>query len=190
MPDRMSAQMQKSEATFREDYERVESSYRKQIDELKTALDHNKSGYRDYVGSHERSELSFRAQVQELEDAIEHNKSAYAADLAEYERIVASNRAQVEELEDTLQHNKSAYRADVARLKQSHIEHLNALSADFRAKVEEEQAARHRAEEILQDFKRECREPFIVPALLDMFQDISKLTSIAMEEEEGMIVEK
>jgi len=49
--------------------------------------------------------------------------------------------------------------------------------------LEYERARRRRLEEIVGDIRRECREPFVVPALLDAFVQISKLTNEAMEED-------
>jgi hypothetical protein len=43
--------------------------------------------------------------------------------------------------------------------------------------VEIERRKRAAAEAILEDVQRECREPFVVPALLESFITISKLTN-------------
>ena len=47
--------------------------------------------------------------------------------------------------------------------------------------LREEKRRRMEAEAALEDIKRECREPFIVPALLDAFITISKVTSQVMD---------
>ncbi|KAJ7240852.1 hypothetical protein B0H12DRAFT_50239 [Mycena haematopus] len=52
----------------------------------------------------------------------------------------------------------------------------------FEAELQEERARRRRLEEIIEDIRRERREPFVVPALLDAFIEISKLTNEALEE--------
>lgn len=53
-------------------------------------------------------------------------------------------------------------------------------------KIESELASERRrrveAEQSLDDIQRECREPFVVPALLDAFITISKLTTRVMDE--------
>jgi len=49
--------------------------------------------------------------------------------------------------------------------------------------LKEERERRAVAEETLKDIERECREPFVVPALLDAFITISKITSQAMDME-------
>ena len=44
----------------------------------------------------------------------------------------------------------------------------------------EERMQRIRAEDALKDIRRECREPFVVPALFEAFLMISNVTSQAM----------
>ncbi|KAJ7472451.1 hypothetical protein B0H11DRAFT_1354710 [Mycena galericulata] len=48
--------------------------------------------------------------------------------------------------------------------------------------LEEERAKRRQLDKVVADIRRECREPFVVPSLLDAFIEISKLTNEAMEE--------
>jgi type II secretory pathway component PulM len=55
----------------------------------------------------------------------------------------------------------------------------------FEAELQAERARRRRLEEIVEDIRRECREPFVVPSLLDAFIEISKLTNEALAPEEG-----
>jgi hypothetical protein len=45
----------------------------------------------------------------------------------------------------------------------------------------QEKRRRMDAEATLKDIERECRDPFVVPALLDAFIAISKLTSQVMD---------
>lgn len=47
--------------------------------------------------------------------------------------------------------------------------------------LKEERRRRMDAEATLKDIQRECREPFVVPALLDAFITVSKITSQAMD---------
>lgn len=47
--------------------------------------------------------------------------------------------------------------------------------------LKEERKKRVLAEETLKDIERECREPFVVPALFEAFLMISNVTSQAME---------
>jgi hypothetical protein len=49
--------------------------------------------------------------------------------------------------------------------------------------LKQERRRRVEAEVTLKDIERECREPFIVPALLDAFVTISKITSQAMDKD-------
>ena len=46
--------------------------------------------------------------------------------------------------------------------------------------LESERHRRQTAEEALMDVRRECKEPFVVPALLDAFIRISQLTTEAL----------
>ena len=47
--------------------------------------------------------------------------------------------------------------------------------------LKQERRRRIDAEATLKDIERECREPFVVPALLDAFITISKITSQVMD---------
>ncbi|KAK7023136.1 hypothetical protein R3P38DRAFT_3317359 [Favolaschia claudopus] len=67
----------------------------------------------------------------------------------------------------------------------------NAVEMDFvtRARLEHleeelqaERDRRKRLEGVIEDIRRERREPFVVPALLDAFIEISKLTNDVLEE--------
>ena len=49
-------------------------------------------------------------------------------------------------------------------------------------KLEVEQNKRAIAEQSLKDVERECKEPFVVPALLKAFIKISQLSSTAVDE--------
>ncbi|KAK0186432.1 hypothetical protein F5146DRAFT_1124229 [Armillaria mellea] len=51
---------------------------------------------------------------------------------------------------------------------------------DLELEIEAERKQRIEYETVLTDIRRECRVPFIVPALFDAFIDISKLTTAAM----------
>jgi hypothetical protein len=46
-----------------------------------------------------------------------------------------------------------------------------------------ERKRREEAEAVLIDIERECREPFVVPALFEAFVSISKITSQAMDQD-------
>ncbi|KAF9465993.1 hypothetical protein BDZ94DRAFT_1296168 [Collybia nuda] len=56
---------------------------------------------------------------------------------------------------------------------------LEAVENELRA----ERKKREEAEIALNDIERECRDPFVVPALFDAFVSISRITSQAMEQE-------
>ena len=47
--------------------------------------------------------------------------------------------------------------------------------------LKQERRRRMEAEATLKDIERECREPFVVPALLDAFITISKITTQVMD---------
>ncbi|KAK0216860.1 hypothetical protein IW262DRAFT_152304 [Armillaria fumosa] len=51
----------------------------------------------------------------------------------------------------------------------------------FETEIETERKRRIECETVLMDIRRECRVPFIVPALFDAFVDISKLTTAAID---------
>jgi type II secretory pathway component PulM len=53
----------------------------------------------------------------------------------------------------------------------------------FETELQAEREKRRRLEDAIEDIRRERREPFVVPALLDAFIEISKLTNGALEEE-------
>lgn len=55
---------------------------------------------------------------------------------------------------------------------------LKMVESELRA----ERKRREEAEAALNDIERECREPFIVPALFDAFVSISRITSQAMDQ--------
>lgn len=55
------------------------------------------------------------------------------------------------------------------------------LRDQFELEVEIERKQRIEYETVLVDIRRECRVPFIVPALFDAFVDISKLTTAAID---------
>lgn len=57
-----------------------------------------------------------------------------------------------------------------------------------RKKAEEalvEERARHAR--ILQDIETECREPFVVPALLDAFVSVSQVVNSISEQQDGLM---
>lgn len=70
-------------------------------------------------------------------------------------------------------------RNDVAAIEATLREEIR-LRKLSEARLLEEQARREDAERALRDVERECREPFIVPALLRAFMDISKLSDESM----------
>jgi hypothetical protein len=63
------------------------------------------------------------------------------------------------------------------------IPHRVVLKARLRVielELESERHRRQEAEVALMDVRRECKEPFVVPALLDAFIRISQLTTDAL----------
>ncbi|KAG7440762.1 uncharacterized protein BT62DRAFT_1080622 [Guyanagaster necrorhizus] len=52
---------------------------------------------------------------------------------------------------------------------------------EFELEIDTERKQRIECEMVLMDIRRECRAPFIVPALFDAFIDISKLTTAALD---------
>ncbi|PFH49476.1 hypothetical protein AMATHDRAFT_48690 [Amanita thiersii Skay4041] len=62
---------------------------------------------------------------------------------------------------------------------------LEAAEAAARKELEEERRRRVEAEMLVDDIKRECREPFVAPALLEAFRIVSKVTTKVCEMEEG-----
>jgi hypothetical protein len=51
---------------------------------------------------------------------------------------------------------------------------------DIETQLEEERKQRREAEEALDDVRRECTHPFIVPQIMDAFIKVSKLTTKAI----------
>ncbi|KAJ7770288.1 hypothetical protein DFH07DRAFT_272579 [Mycena maculata] len=63
------------------------------------------------------------------------------------------------------------------------IQQLEAELRDAQAGAKYERSKRHRLEAVVEDIRRECKEPFVVPALLEAFLTISNLTTEAMQED-------
>ncbi|KAJ7097602.1 hypothetical protein C8R44DRAFT_889140 [Mycena epipterygia] len=59
---------------------------------------------------------------------------------------------------------------------------MKARIQQLESELQSERAKRRRLEDMVEDIRRECREPFVVPALLDAFVEISKLTNEALED--------
>ncbi|CCL98424.1 uncharacterized protein FIBRA_00421 [Fibroporia radiculosa] len=80
------------------------------------------------------------------------------------ERATAALQDVIDDMRKDLQHERKARRA--------------AEEAVF-----DERRRRIRAEDILEDMRRECASPFVVPALMDAFVKLAQLTSDAMKTE-------
>lgn len=59
---------------------------------------------------------------------------------------------------------------------------MKARIQQLESELRSERAKRRKLEDMVEDIRRECREPFVVPALLDAFVEISKLTNEALED--------
>src|SRR5205807_1881553 len=57
------------------------------------------------------------------------------------------------------------------------LEAVQRLRTEEAKILAEERKRREEAENTLADVKRECRQPFVVPSLLDIFVELSKLTT-------------
>lgn len=54
---------------------------------------------------------------------------------------------------------------------------MQARICDLEATLEAERRQLLEARTALQDIRRECREPFVVPMIMDMFLDVSQRTT-------------
>ncbi|KAJ6598216.1 hypothetical protein DFH09DRAFT_1131290 [Mycena vulgaris] len=59
---------------------------------------------------------------------------------------------------------------------------MRARIEQLEGELQVERAKRRRLEGIVEDVRRECRAPFVVPALLDAFVEISRLTNETLED--------
>ncbi|KAJ7677954.1 hypothetical protein DFH06DRAFT_1167477 [Mycena polygramma] len=112
-------------------------------------------------GAHESSE------VQGLRRELRDVRQQLSADIAQERALIENLRdlgAEVPEADSDLDF------VTKARIEQ------------FEKELQAERARRRRLEEIVEDVRRECTAPFVVPALLDAFVEISKLTNEVMEE--------
>jgi len=62
-----------------------------------------------------------------------------------------------------------------------YLEALKTRLKEVERDLENERHMRLKAEASLQDIRRECKAPFVVPALLDAFISISNLTTQALQ---------
>ncbi|KAM6495095.1 hypothetical protein JOM56_009718 [Amanita muscaria] len=121
------------------------------------------------------------------EDALTKNDVACQAMKAELDRSLAlmeSMRKEGESSRESLEMERANQVALQAKMK-SDIEQKWAEESKRRAELEEElereRSLRLGAEATLKDVERECRAPFVVPALLEAFTTISNLTTQAMK---------
>lgn len=96
------------------------------------------------------------------------------------ERQESDFRAHIQQLgvtqREQLRAVDSAHKAELDRIAALHSDQIGAA----KIALQSERMARNLAERALDDFKRECKDPFVVPELLEIFQDISRLTSMAV----------
>ncbi|KAJ3871870.1 hypothetical protein F5051DRAFT_180385 [Lentinula edodes] len=62
-------------------------------------------------------------------------------------------------------------------LAKSHLNEKDREIAQLHADLIREQALRREMEGVVEDMRRECKEPFLVPALVDAFMEVSRLTT-------------
>ena len=76
------------------------------------------------------------------------------------------------------------YTLDAMRSKLSDVEKELSAERERRGELEkeldQERMKRIEAENILNDVERECRTPFVVPAMMDAFKTISRVTTWTM----------
>ncbi|KAF8638458.1 hypothetical protein AX17_002192 [Amanita inopinata Kibby_2008] len=80
----------------------------------------------------------------------------------ELEELLRSERGMCEELEMVLKNERNK-------------------RAELEMELAKERKERDEAEDALRDIERECRTPFVIPALLEAFTTVSKLTSRVMD---------
>ncbi|KAF5309830.1 hypothetical protein D9619_010320 [Psilocybe cf. subviscida] len=59
------------------------------------------------------------------------------------------------------------------------LEEVESSLKEMESRLETEERLRREAEDAIADIRRECREPFVVPSLLDAFVELAKLTTAA-----------
>ncbi|KAJ6551181.1 hypothetical protein B0H19DRAFT_1156798 [Mycena capillaripes] len=111
------------------------------------------------------------SEVQELRRELREVRRQLNADIVQ-------ERAIVENLRDLGVMEEGSDASEIDFVTKARIE-------QFEAELQAERARRRRLEDIVEDIRRECRAPFVVPSLLDAFVEISKLTNEAIALEEG-----
>ena len=152
----------------------------KRVDEGKEGLDHA----RKTAETHEKTLRSEQAKREQIEEELKEEIMTRER-VEEDERNI---RAHVEEqLLGDLQEEDENHRAlqvkmEDERTKREELERrMERERTRFEEELMRERRQRMDAEATLEDVKRECQSPFIVPALLEAFAVISDLTSRAME---------
>ncbi|KAF7324695.1 hypothetical protein MKEN_00511000 [Mycena kentingensis (nom. inval.)] len=79
--------------------------------------------------------------------------------------------------EEQLQNDAGMYNSVSLKLPSGMLTLYVARVRGLERELEEERARRREAEAFVADVRRELRAPFVVPALLDAFKDISRLTN-------------
>ncbi|KAF7377458.1 hypothetical protein MSAN_00167600 [Mycena sanguinolenta] len=107
------------------------------------------------------------SEVQALQHELREIRRQLNADILEERKIVETLRELGAEVESDA--------SEIDFVTKARIE-------QFEAELQEERARRRRLEEVVEDIRRERKAPFVVPALLDAFLEISTLTNAALEE--------
>jgi hypothetical protein len=73
---------------------------------------------------------------------------------------------------------------------EAQLKSQNAKNSELVSELEAEQKRRLEMEAVVEDVKRECKAPFIVPALLETFVKISRATTAAINYEDPSLSAK
>ncbi|KAJ7779194.1 hypothetical protein B0H16DRAFT_1501893 [Mycena metata] len=146
--------------------------------------------------SYSNNNYDARRRDSESHSRYESNSSAYARGPPE-DPEVAALRRELREVRRQLQADLAQERTVLESLRELGVDmtadsvedevdfvtkaRIDHLASELRA----ERAKRRRVEGVVEDIRRECRAPFVVPALLDAFVEVSRLTAEAMEDGEG-----
>jgi hypothetical protein len=176
----LTEELQQKNEEHQKAIEDLQTSHEAQLCNLDAAhsarLEHELAAARDqalrkadeHQAALEQLQVDYSMRLQVCEDAASDGKRTRDADWL--------NR--LEQLQNTLDSNRAAHEAEIANLQASHNNFITRLHDD----LERHRAKANEAEQTLADFKRECRSPLLVPAMMEMLEEISHLTNAVVDD--------
>jgi hypothetical protein len=176
---------------FEAELNRMGPKLEQRAQELKDEKDRRRR-YQDRLGSAERREADLKqrcdAAAQEvasltLARTIDANNAHTAKQRDDETLRLREDKSRTQQLvirqvEGAMHAAQSSEEALKRRLEE--IENrLEEVESRLRAELEVERRLRQEAEDAIEDVRRECREPFVVPSLLDAFVELARLTTAA-----------